>query len=67
MIYCFHHKKLYLNDIELQSIYEIILGRKLYKANFRKKIMDFVEETGNIQTGEANRPSKYYRWNGKME
>lgn len=52
---------------QLQSVYEIILGKKLYKANFRKKIMDFVEETGNIQTGEANRPSKYYRWNGKIE
>ena len=52
---------------QLQSIYEIILGKKLYKANFRKKIMDMVVETGNIQSGEANRPSKYYCWKDKIQ
>jgi len=50
---------------ELQKVYEILLDKPLYKANFRKKIMDFVEETGNTVTGNPHRPSKLYRWNGR--
>lgn len=49
---------------ELQKIYEIILGKPLYKANFRKKINDFVEPTGNMRS-DGHRPSRLYRWNGK--
>jgi len=52
---------------ELQRVYEIILGKSLYKANFRKKVKDLIEETGDIQAGVANRPSKYYRLKEKME
>lgn len=48
---------------DLQRVYEIILGKPLYKANFRKKIMEFVEETGNMRN-DGHRPSKLYRWNG---
>lgn len=46
---------------QLQGIYEILLGKKLYKANFRKKIAELVEETGRSTSGDAHRPSKYYR------
>lgn len=46
---------------ELQKVYEIILDKSLYKANFRKKVKGLIEETGELQTGVANRPSKYYR------
>lgn len=46
---------------ELQKIYEIILGKPLYKANFRKRIMEFVEETGEMTGGENHRPSKLHR------
>lgn len=49
---------------DLQRVYEIILDKPLYKANFRKKIMEFVEETGNMRN-DGHRPSKLYRWNGK--
>lgn len=46
---------------QLQRVYEIILGEPLYKANFRKMIAPKVEETGNMLTGAAHRPSKLYR------
>ena len=44
----------------LQKITEILLGRKLYKANFRKKIQDKVTETGEYTSGDAYRPSMLY-------
>ena len=46
---------------ELQSVYEILLGQKLYKANFRKKIADKIEETEKMTSGDAHRPSRIYR------
>ena len=46
---------------KLQRVYEILLGEKLYKANFRKMIAPKVEETGEMLTGAAHRPSKLYR------
>lgn len=45
----------------LQKIYEILLGKELYKANFRKKIIQLVEETDKKTEGEAHRPSKLYK------
>ena len=46
---------------ELQRVYEIILGQKLYKANFRKKIAGQIEETDRLTTGGKHRPSRIYR------
>lgn len=46
---------------QLQRVYEILLGRPLYKANFRKKIAPMVQETDRSTSGDAHRPSKYYR------
>ena len=46
---------------QLQRVYEIINGGKLYKANFRKMIAPRVEDTGEMLTGNAYRPSKLYR------
>lgn len=47
---------------QLQQVYEILLCKKLYKANFRKKISGKVIETGNMTTGDAYRPSKYFKY-----
>ncbi len=44
----------------LQKVYEILLGKALYKANFRKKIITYIEETGESTAGDAHRPSKLY-------
>lgn len=46
---------------QLQRVYEILLGKPLYKANFRKKIAPLVEETPRSTSGDAHRPSRYYR------
>lgn len=48
---------------ELQQVYETILGKTLYKANFRKKIMPMVLKTDNLKTNVAHRPVQYYRFN----
>ena len=45
----------------LQKVYEILLGKPLYKANFRKKISEFIEETEFQTSGDAHRPSRIYR------
>lgn len=45
---------------KLQKVYEILLDKPLYKANFRKKISPMVTETDELTSGEAHRPSKLY-------
>lgn len=49
---------------ELQRVYEILLGQRLYKANFRKKIAGKIEETDKMTTGEKHRPSRIYKKKG---
>ncbi len=49
---------------ELQKVYETLLGKPLYKANFRKKIKPMVEETDRMCRDGAYRPGKYYRYVG---
>lgn len=46
---------------QLQRVYEILLDKPLYKANFRKKAENLVEDTGKMAGGKAHRPSKLYR------
>lgn len=46
---------------QLQRVYEILLGQKLYKANFRKKIAEKIEDTNKMTSGHAHRPSHIYR------
>ena len=46
---------------ELQRVYEILLDKPLFKANFRKKVAPMIEETERYTSGDAHRPSRYYR------
>jgi len=48
---------------EIQSTYEIILGVKLDKRNFRRRILEanVIEETPHMRTGEG-RPARLYRY-----
>lgn len=46
---------------ELQNIYEIILGSKLDKSNFRKKIINLVEKIDSSEDNVAHRPANKYR------
>lgn len=45
---------------ELQQVYEILLGKKLIKPNFRQKIKNKVEPTSTTIKEGAYRPSKVY-------
>lgn len=49
---------------QLQEVYETILGRKLDKRNFRKKILalKLLAPTGKKRIGEAHRPAALYRF-----
>lgn len=52
---------------DLQAVYESILGEKLYKANFRRKIASKVIATGEKTTssdGDSGRPAELYRYQG---
>lgn len=46
---------------ELQLVYEEILGYDLTKQNFRRKMMEFVEETDEVETGYSHRNSQKYK------
>lgn len=49
---------------ELRQVQEVILGKKLDPANFRRQVLASgdVEETGKHQEGTKHRPAKYYRF-----
>ena len=46
---------------ELQQVYEILLGRKLIKSNFRRWVNKIVEETEETKKGGAHRPSRLFK------
>lgn len=49
---------------QLQTLYEIVLGRELDNRNFRKKIfsLDVLRELNEIQTGVAHRAARLYKF-----
>ncbi|HEY8462429.1 MAG TPA: NUDIX domain-containing protein [Bacillota bacterium] len=50
---------------QLQQVYEVILGKQLLPAAFRRKIANMVQETGDYTKAAGHRPSKLYRFNPK--
>ncbi|GED69609.1 ADP-ribose pyrophosphatase [Brevibacillus reuszeri] len=48
---------------ELQQVYEVILGKELLAAAFRRKVADKVIETNQFRKHAGHRPSKYFRFN----
>ncbi|WGV61610.1 NUDIX domain-containing protein [Brevibacillus brevis] len=48
---------------DLQQVYEVILGRELLAAAFRRKVADKVVETNQYRKHAGHRPSKYFRFN----
>lgn len=48
---------------ELQQVYEVILGKELLTAAFRRKIARMVTETNEVRKDAGHRPSKLYRFN----
>lgn len=57
----FHLMPQYFTLTELQKVYELILGKSLLPANFRRKIKHLVEETDQYKEGFGHRPSKLYK------
>ena len=53
---------------ELQKVYEAILGIKMDRRNFRKKILslDLIEDTGETAKFEGKKPAKQYRFKKKI-
>ena len=45
---------------ELQNAYEAIMDKKEQAANFRRKIMDMVQETDKQRESKGHRPAKLY-------
>lgn len=48
---------------ELQQVYEVIWGKALLKAAFRRKIMPLVKETDQFTEDGAHRPLRLYQRN----
>lgn len=47
---------------ELQEVYEIILGKKLLQAAFRRTISEKLENTGKMTSNAGHRPSRIFRY-----
>jgi ADP-ribose pyrophosphatase YjhB (NUDIX family) len=45
---------------QLQQVYEAILGKPLYKAAFRRRVMEYVSETGQYTQDAGHRPSQLF-------
>ncbi|MDF2925814.1 MAG: ADP-ribose pyrophosphatase [Paenibacillaceae bacterium] len=52
---------------ELQQVYEVILGKELLAAAFRRKLAPMVTETNEFTRDAGHRPSKLYRFNPNWE
>lgn len=48
---------------QLQNAVEILLGKELLAANFRRKIADYVVETEKTAEGAGHRPAKLFKRN----
>lgn len=51
----------YFTLTQLKQVYEVILGKELLAAAFRRKVASMVEETGRYTENEGHRPSRLYR------
>ncbi|MDS0528026.1 NUDIX hydrolase [Clostridium sp. SHJSY1] len=49
--------------MELQQVYELLLGRELTKQNFRRWITPMVTKTDEVKKHRAHRPSALYKLN----
>ena len=45
---------------DLQRVHEVVLDKKLFKTNFRRKVADKIEITDYQLAGDAHRPSRLY-------
>ena len=50
---------------DLQQVYEVLLGKKLIDAPFRRVISSKVEKTEKMKTGDGHRPSYLFKYKNK--
>ena len=50
---------------DLQQVYEVLLGKKLLDAPFRRIIASKVEKTDKMKTGEGHRPSYLFKYKNR--
>ena len=48
---------------ELQKVYEVIQGKELLAAAFRRKVSNMVTETDEFTKDAGHRPSKLFKYN----
>ena len=48
---------------ELQTVHELLLGRHLLAANFRRKVMPLLQPAGRTTSGDGHRPAAIYTRN----
>ena len=53
----------YFTLTEIQSVYELILNKKLIKPNFRRKIAPMLKETNVMRDDVRFRPAKCFKFN----
>lgn len=51
----------YFTIAEIQTVYETILGRKLHRMDFMRKMKNKIEQTDLLCYEKAHRPAKYYK------
>jgi len=52
---------------ELQQVYEVIQGKELLAAAFRRKVANMVLETNQFTKDAGHRPSKLFRYNSEWK
>lgn len=57
----FHLMPEYFTLTQLKQVYEVILGKQLPAAAFRRKMASMVEETRRYTENKGHRPSRLYR------
>ncbi len=48
---------------ELQQVHELLLGEKVYAAQFRRKIEQKLTKLGDLTEGKGHRPAQHYSYN----
>ncbi|MBQ4329246.1 MAG: NUDIX domain-containing protein [Lentisphaeria bacterium] len=52
---------------ELQNIHELLTGKEILAANFRRKMLPYLSATKRMRQGEGHRPAQIYMRNNNVE
>lgn len=63
----FHMMPVEFTISQLQEVYELILGKKLLAAAFRRTISEKLEDTGRMTSNAGHRPSRIFRYKKPLQ